>query len=75
MDAQRLAHLSEMADCDEDVALQLQSEGYLDLQLEADRNRRSFEDWIEEEGRRYLAPKAEKPDREEIDKLAEEGDF
>jgi len=75
MDAQRLALLSEMAECDEDVALQLQSEVFLDLRMERDRNSRSLEDWIEEEGRRYLAPKAEKPDKEEIDKLAEEVDF
>ena len=75
MDALRLKELSEIADCNEDVADQLASEMFLDPDSEVDRNRRSFEEWIEEEGRRYLAPKAETPDAEEIDKLAEDIDF
>ena len=75
MDAQRFAHLTQIAECDDEVALQLESELALDLDIDAERRKADFDEWIEDQGNRYLAPKAAAPDPVEIEKLAEEIDF
>lgn len=75
MDALRLRQLSQMAETDDDIRLQLESEVALDPDIEAENDRMRFMEWIEEEGRRYLAPKEKAPDPDEIEKLVEDIDF
>jgi len=75
MDALRLRQLSQMAEADDDIRLQLESEAALDPDIEAENDRMRFIEWIEEEGRRYLAPKEKAPDPTEIEKLVEDIDF
>lgn len=75
MDSLRKIQLEQLASDDEDIALQLESEKYLDPEMEKERNAQRFEEWIEEEGARYIAPKANAPDPGELEKLSEEIDF
>ena len=75
MDALRLRQLSQMAETDDDIRLQLESEVALDPDIEAENDRMRLMEWIEEEGRRYLAPKEKAPDPDEIEKLVEDIDF
>ena len=75
MNALRLKQLSQMAEVDDDIRLQLESEIALDPDIEAENDRIRFMEWIEEEGLRYLAPKEKAPEPDEIEKLVEDIDF
>lgn len=75
MDAMRFTQISQNAEGGEEDLLRFRSEMALDPDMERIGMENGFLAWIEEQGDRYLAPKAAAPAPEEIDELSAEIDF
>jgi len=75
MDVMRFTQISQNAGGGDEDLLLFHSETTLDPDMERIGLENDFLAWIEEQGDRYLAPKAAAPAPEEIDELSAEIDF
>lgn len=73
--SRHLTQLSDNAEHDEDIALQLASEMALNADLEKLKQKQEYEEWAMQESKRYIVEKEEEIDHSKLDQLAEEIGF